>query len=352
MLKIESIHEDRPGLQWRAWPPVPAFVALPADLQRFLDADAPSRSLILQGLRGDSEAYGKFLHDGLATIYAYVYGYPDSPCYLQSAPALEALLLGAKVVLEEEMINYWLPTEPVPPAGTQGEAIAYLRGFSLSNAGVDHALFDYLRDDATRAGMGQFLRLEVCRNEVVDDEVALLVRGLQGNMKKVIASNLFDECGNGALNRFHTYWLRRLVERQDDWDGLVEYRRTAKPWFASITSNIFNALLTRPGYKYRAYGCFIVTEAWVEAHFNAILAGLRRLELDQDDVAVYFRAHKNIDPQHTDELLTALLHQTPALSAAELSEVMLGAHLAVAAGISQYQRILQHLRQAASEGAA
>lgn len=346
MIKVDSIRGDCPDLQFHEWPPVPEFNAFSAEMRDFLHGDTETRTRMLQALRNDSEVHGKFIHESLGTIYAYVYGYPDSPCYLRSDLSLETRLLGAKLVLEEEMINFWLPVQPIPGITSQEDAASYLREYAATNPGVHDELFDFLRTDVKREGMAEFLQLEVCRNEVVDDEVALLVCGLQGNMKKVMASNLSDECGNGALNRFHTYWLRRLLERQDDWKGLVDYRKSRKPWFSAITSNTFNALLTRPGYKFRAYGCFLATEAWVEPHFDCILDGLARLELDHEDIAVYFHAHKNIDPHHTQEILEALVHQTPALKPNEVSEVLLGAHLAVAAGTAQYRRILKHLRHA------
>ncbi|VVM20018.1 hypothetical protein BSPWISOXPB_5494 [uncultured Gammaproteobacteria bacterium] len=43
----------------------------------------------------------------------------------------------------------------------------------------------------------EFLLLETIRNEVVDDEVAMMIPGLQHSMKQVMSSNLWDECGNG-----------------------------------------------------------------------------------------------------------------------------------------------------------
>lgn len=344
MLNVNTLETDRPALQGHEWPPVAPFSASSAELRSFLDADAGGRQKLLSGLRADVEEHGKFIHDSLGVIYAYVYGYPDSPCYLRTDVALEAALLGAKLVLEEELIERWLPVQPIPHIEKQKDAVEYLREFTTSNAGVYHELFDYLSAEVTRQAMTDFLRLEVCRNEVVDDEVALLICGLQGNMKKVMVSNLWDECGNGGLHRFHTYWLRRLIERLDDWSFLPRYREREKPWFSAITSNTFNALLTRSGYKYRAYGSFMTTEAWVEPHFERILNGLARVGLDHDDLAVYFQSHVKIDPHHTEEILGGMNHQTPELTPPEVAEVLRGAHLAVAAGVSQYDRVLRRLR--------
>ncbi|MET1078334.1 MAG: iron-containing redox enzyme family protein [Pseudomonas sp.] len=345
MLRLPRIAQDRPELQDRPWPPVPEFEAFTPEFEAFLFADRATQYAQLANLRADPEGHGQFIHQGLGTLYAYVYGYPDSPSYLRSDITLESALLTAKLLLEEEMLEAWLPVEPPPSVSNQHEAADYLQQFVQSNAGVYHELFDYLREQASREALLEFLRLEVCRNEVVDDEVALLVCGLQGNLKKVMASNLWDECGNGELSRFHTYWLRRLLGRLEDWDGLLAYRREAKPWFSSVTSNTFNALLTRPAYKLRGYGCFMTTEAWVDAHFERILGGLERVGLHHDDIAVYFLAHQTIDPHHTLELLDGLRHQVPALTPLQAQEVVRGAHLAVAGGVSQYQRVLRHLRR-------
>jgi hypothetical protein len=50
----------------------------------------------------------------------------------------------------------------------------------------------------------KFLLLETIRNEVVDDEVAMMIPSLQHSMKQVMSSNLWDECGNGNIDNFHT----------------------------------------------------------------------------------------------------------------------------------------------------
>jgi hypothetical protein len=43
------------------------------------------------------------------------------------------------------------------------------------------------------------------------NEVALLVFGLQGSQKAVAVANIWDACGRGRLETFHTFWLRRFI---------------------------------------------------------------------------------------------------------------------------------------------
>ncbi len=345
MLKIESLSADKPALQFRSWPPVPVFNGFSSDLENFLNLTVKEKITYLKNLEQDSEALGAFTNSALSTIYGYVYSYADSPCYLQSNTLLECQLQEAKIFLEDALINKWLPLVQVPDLNSQEELANYLRIFVKTNPGVGHEFWDYIRDEATLPAIREFLRLVLCRNEVVDDECAFLVVGLQGNMKKVMVSNLWDECGNGSLNKFHTYWLRRLLEQTNDWEDLIDYRaENKKPWVSGILSNVFNVFLTRPHYKFRAYGFFTTTESWVEPHFIRILQGLNRVKLDHDDIAIYFKAHINIDPQHSNELLEAIACQSPVLTVAEIKEVLIGAHQSVFAAQIQYRTVMAYLR--------
>jgi hypothetical protein len=330
-------------LQARYWPPVNSYSGLPDEHAAWLELDPAEQRSALRQLRADPAEHSRLLHQLLATIYGYVLGYRDSPCHLRADDALEIKLLTAKVMLERELLEHWLDPAPTPSATDQRQARAELQRLIVSNRGLDHPLFGYLATQATREAVVAFLRTEVIRNEVVDDEVALLLVGLQGKQKAMTASNLWDECGRGKLANFHTYWLRQLLDQLEDWHGLAEFR-TSAPWSSKITSNVLNMLLTRPGYTMMAYGCFLVFESWVMPHFKKILHGLDRVGLGHADIRLYFASHVAIDPRHAQELLDGLADQEPALTSQEVEQIMRGARIAVAAGVAQYDRMLAYLR--------
>jgi len=339
-------------LQQQRWPPVADFAHIPPELQRFLGASGAEQQAFLEGLRPTPEAHGRFIQDSLSFIYGYVFGYEDSPLYLRADDALEEQLLRAKLRIEREMLEHWLRPEPVPEGLEPEEACRYLQTLIRTNSGIYHPFFDYIRDQSSRPSMLEFLELEVIRNEVVDDEVAFLVVGLQGEMKATMAANLWDECGNGRLEGFHTYWLRRLLRHTGRFEALRTYRDTQAPWFCKVTSNSYNMMATRPGYKYRAYGSFLITESWVCAHFQRILAGLKRVGLAAPDVAVYFDSHVRIDPRHTHEMLQAILRQQPRLSREQVRQILIGAHTAIAAGSALYERAHRYFLSRDAEHAA
>ncbi|MGJ5673414.1 MAG: iron-containing redox enzyme family protein [Nostochopsis sp.] len=344
MLVIENIVNENPILQKYDWPLINSFNQLDPKLRNFLNNSREEKRLTLANIVQNSESHGAFLNNHLGTIYSYFYGYPDSPCYLNSDVDLELYIQEAKLILEFSFIHEWLKIVEAPFFTSQKDAVSHLKNLAMKNSGVLHELFNFIETEASKEAILEFLRLEVLRNEVVDDEVALIVVGLQGNMKKVIVSNLWDECGNGNLTKFHTYWLRQLINSLLDWNNFIRYRSEKQPWFSKISSNSFNSLLFRPQYKFRAYGHFLITEAWVEPHFVKILNGLERVGLTQSDIQIYFSAHTKIDPHHTKEIITAIEYQSPALTLEEIREIVIGAYQAIEANLQQYKRVFNYLK--------
>jgi hypothetical protein len=328
----------------RYWPPVPPFTRLHPELVGFIELSDDQQREFLAAIRHDAETHGSTLHCFLSEVNAYLFGYRDSPCAAGPDDRLEVGLHRAKVVLERELVDHWLRPAPVPSGlSAQEDAAAYLAGLTAANPGIDHELFDVVARRASRAGVERFLACELIRNEVVDDEVAMLVVGLQDRMKAAAAGNLWDECGHGRPRHFHTFWLRRLLDRLGGWDALAAYRMSGHPWFARVTSNVNAMLLSRPAYGLMAYGCFVTFESWVDAHFRQILRGMERVGLDDPDVRVYFTAHVAIDPLHTRQLLSGLRLQRPRLSPEQVALVVRGAHVGVAAGVAQFDRMARYL---------
>lgn len=344
MLIIENIVNENPPLQKYQWPLVNSFKQFDIKLLNFLNDSREGKRLTLANFLHDAESHGAFINDHLGTIYSYFYGYPDSPCYLNSDIDLELSIQEAKLILEFSFIHEWLKIPEASFFTNQKDAFSNLKDLAINNSGVSHELFDFIEIEASKEAILEFLRLEVLRNEIVDDEVALIVVGLQGNMKKVMASNLWDECGNGNLRKFHTYWLRQLIDSLLDWNDFLEYRSKKQPWFTKISSNSFNSLLSRPQYKFRAYGHFLITEAWVESHFVKIINGLERVGLTKSDIQIYFSAHTKIDPHHTKEIISAMEYQSPVLTLEEIREIFIGAYQAIEANLQQYKLVLKYLK--------
>mgnify|MGYP002515193473 CR=1 FL=1 len=338
MLKKDTFLKDKPQLQDLYWPPV-NFYQINQLLHNYLTTNTSLEEFIANEKRYDK--IGEKLNIALSEIYAYMYGYKDSILFQRQNKDLDILILTKKIEVEEYFLHNWLNIEKFPDTSflNQEDLAIYFEEESINSEGMHHSFFDFIADEMDREAMIHFLKTEICRNEYVDDEVALLTVGLQGNMKKVSASNLWDECGCGLLQNFHTYWLRRLMLNITDYESFLDWRLT-KPWQFSLTSNIFNCLLSNPALKLAAYGCFTTTEQWVECHFNKIIKGMRRVGLCSGDALVYFEKHKTIDPHHTEELVQAIRFQSPRLTKEELAIIHKGSLLAIKVAVLAYDRML------------
>jgi Iron-containing redox enzyme len=325
------------------WPLVRPWTANDgAGGQDFVALDPKVQGAWIESLRHDPARHGALIHSALSGLYADSLGYRDSAMRYGRDPSHQAARAQARGALEEEMYAEWLaPVVDVRPASA-ADAAAHLQHLRRRNPGVKHALFDYLRLEATEEQMRVFLTCELIRNEVVDDEIALLLVGLQGQQKAVVAQNLWDECGHGHVPDFHTTWLRRLARGLGGEDVIYTYRETM-PWFAKISSNVLMSMLLSPARHQQAYGCFLIFESWVLSHFRDIMIGLRRLKLDSPDIMVYFAEHARIDPRHSRDLLAAITEQSPALGVNELAAIVEGAETAVQTGVRQYDHMLTYL---------
>ena len=348
MLKIRKIGETTVG-PFPIWPPVRRFNWEDEQELRYwlrLDDEALDRRLMM--LRSeDPEKHAETVVRHLATIYAQYYGYDDAPVHAGTDLATEARLVYLKLVFEREMVRHVFGFTPPDTSGfehDQSAAADYLEHLSLNNPGVDHPFFDFVATEMNENSMREFLWLEVIRNEVVDDEVAMMVPGLQHAMKQVVASNLWDECGNGKIDDFHTTWLVRLLSYEDYWPKFTAYRLT-RPWFSMCTSNSFNVFLTGSGRHYASYGTFLINESWVYAHFLKTIEGMNRLGMLDKDRRIYFEAHAKIDPHHASEMIAGIRNQRPPLRVRQIRDLAAGAHQAVCAGSVMYDRLLAYFRQ-------
>lgn len=324
------------------WPIVGNITKFDDKFNDFIQISLSEKKKFLSELRnGNNDKYSSFIQISLSEIYAYSLGYLDSIVYCNTNDELEIKLEETKIILEREMLDFWLKPSKPPQGMNQKEAVVYLRQYIKQNTGINHDFFNFIEHSMTKEQFYEFLYFETIRNEVVDDEVALIIIGMQGEMKRAIAENLWDECGNGKIEGFHTYWLRRLLKETDIIDSFEEYRKNV-PWFTKITSNSFNMLGTRSSYKYRAYGHFLITESWVHSHFDSIIKGLDRVGLKDEDIQVYFTKHHTLDPFHTEDMLKALENQVPKLTNKEVYEVLEGAHAAVQAGTKLYNYSIEY----------
>ncbi len=328
------------------WPPVETMANLPLEMEELMLENYDNIIPKLKSITNNKAEYDKAIMDILGVIYSLFFNYKDSPnCLIEPKNIHNVFKL--KAILEDMMVN-----EIISPTIPDDESIyesvdsccEYLNDLANNNSGLNHSFFDYTKDKMDKPQWEEFLLMETIRNEVVDDEVAMMIPGLQHSMKQVMSSNLWDECGNGNIDKFHTTWLRRLLKSLNKEQEIIRYRLN-KPWFVSLTSNSLNSFLTSIGKVYQAYGHFLITEGWVAPHFSKMLVGMDRVGLTSNDVQIYFTAHKTIDPFHTAEMLSGIKQMQPKLSSQQLRGIVEGACQAISAGSLMYDKLNKHFNK-------
>ena len=344
MLRITNIGTSKKN-RVNYWPVVAKFDGFSDSLQSLLQLDNAQLKAHFTSLhQSNFEEYSQLVMKSLGTIYAGYFGYQDSP-FENADDELYLALIRLKLFLEHEMLGNIIKPQALPQINSAEEFYEYLAPHIKETSGAHTKFFDFVAQEMTLEQMREFLLIEVIRNEVVEDEVAMIIPGLGGHaLKQAMASNLWDECGSGNIDNFHTTWLYELIEAENAWEKIIEYRKT-KPWFTGIASNSFNSLLTGHKKKLRSFGHFLVTEAWVFPHFVKIIEGMNRLGIDDNRIRIYFNMHIKIDPHHAEEMLTSILQNKPALGSEQLIEILQGAHQAFAAGSLMYEKLLNHFKK-------
>lgn len=210
------------------------------------------------------------------------------------------ILAGLRNLIEKHFLAY---EESLIPAHVWGnvpktaeEYKAWLLAAVHGHPAYEHPLYeDYLGTRANLDGLRNFLVQETTIDSRFDDFLALIQVGTQGGVKLEIASNYWDEMGNGEEARMHTVMFYQTMEH-------LKLNPNADDVFtveALMCGNLARMFSLRRQYFYRAIGYFVVTEYLAPGRFDKVLEAWVRNGLKGSDAA-YHRAHVTIDEDHAD----------------------------------------------------
>lgn len=175
-----------------------------------------------------------------------------------------------------------------------------------------HPLYeDYLNNHATLDDLRYFLVQETTIDTRFDDFLALIQLGTDGGIKLEIASNYWDEMGNGDESRMHTVMFSRTMANVGiDPTG---YSDDLTPE-ALICGNLSLMLSLRRKHFYKAIGYFAATEYMTPRRFKNVLTAWQRNGLKLSD-AEYHKEHIRIDAIHANDwfknVLSPVIEKNP-----------------------------------------
>jgi hypothetical protein len=208
--------------------------------------------------------------------------------------------------------------------------VAWFEGLRHDGPGQGDALFPWLAENASFDDMCWFLRQELAGEAGFDDLVALSQLKLPAQPKLEMASNYWDEMGQGHAQGMHGPLLAAL-------GAALPKTRIEPVWEALALGNLMVALATARSYAYQSIGALGVIELTAPGRAELVNAGLKRLHFD-GAARRYYALHATLDVRHSQtwnrEVLSPLVKADPGV-APLLAE---GALMRLRAGARCYAR--------------
>ncbi|MFE3630970.1 iron-containing redox enzyme family protein [Streptomyces goshikiensis] len=269
-----------------------------------INGDSEFRESVLEACLGIvSSAYTegletalRDLHDILAAIYDLDFGRPSldrvdketQPLLRDIAAVFEAAMLEREIngIREETISDY--PTDA-------DEYVTWLKGLIVEHGARGHALYrEYLKNEASPEDFRFFLAQESNLDPRFDDILALMQLGVSGDEKMELASNYWDEMGNGNTADVHTAMFAQTLRTVG---ADAEYIAKNSMLETRISGNLSGCLALSRRHYFKAIGFMGVTEYLVPMRFSDFIEGWRRTGLPPEG-ARYHELHIGIDAQH------------------------------------------------------
>lgn len=202
------------------------------------------------------------------------------------------LLENATIELEDRHIA----PDALAQAPVEGRAfLSWLKGLARGHRVFKHPYYtEFINQHAQREDLRRYVIQESLVDGRFDDLLAMMQVGTTGAAKMEIASNYWDEMGNGNQDEVHTHLFNKIFEVFDIEQAEIEAALTTN----DLLSGNLAVLLCRYRSLYpEAVGFLGMTEWLVPDRFRNVVHAWERLGLP--DVGItYHRLHITIDSQH------------------------------------------------------
>lgn len=301
-------------------------------LASFLRRPIREQMYELRGFAWDREAHGAFVNSALSTLNRYAYGRPTEKRGRRRCGGCAVLVQRTKLLLEQELIDHWLPTQTSQRFPDQYVASEYLMRLLRGNRKVENALARCITNGSGLEEVIQFLRCDALHRDEADRALIEMAAKPHALLCDERMGVLFERCV--ACRMRQSEWLRYCLGNLEHRGGGSRNERLKPPWRSELMSNALMTTLTHPGLEVAAYGFVIMSEAIVCTQLQKVLTWAKRPShtLPGD--------YADLDAPPEDyfvEQLMALLGLVAAnMSLHAVEQIVLGAEWAVSAATQQH----------------
>lgn len=219
----------------------------------------------------------------LSLIYELHLGKFEHPSWPQHHP----IVAGWKWALERQWLDELATGDVEHRAQLPSDTIAALRCLAARDRLPE--VYTWVAKHADHAGLVRFLSLEGGPDAGFDDLVAICQLGLPARAKMELATNYWDEMGNGDLHAVHTHLHEQLSDALhlasiDDESTLAR-------------SAILGLLATNRALRPELLGALGLIELQAGPRSRLVVQGLMRIGAPEQAVPFY-EVHAEVDPRH------------------------------------------------------
>lgn len=304
-----------------------------------------------------NDAYVKKDEDALSEIHkslAIIYDHDFSSANINMVNCeTQPIFRDLAALLEDKMLKYELDkidenvVSSYPKSGD--DYVIWLKKLISNHNSSIHSLYNnYISKHANKEDLKFFLAQETNLDPRFDDILALIQVGVTGGEKMEIASNYYDEMGNGDPDQVHTFLFSKAL------NALAidkEYIKDNMILEAQISGNLSACLALSRRHYYKAIGYFGVTEYLAPRRFKHLVSAWHRNKLPKDGI-VYHDLHIRIDTIHASGWLNNVVLPLIDKDEAIGREIALGALIRLNSSSIYLDALLDHFDSEASHEVA
>ncbi|NVN10372.1 iron-containing redox enzyme family protein [Nguyenibacter vanlangensis] len=211
-------------------------------------------------------------------------------------------LLRVRCAIEKAWMDWEVSRVGKLPSNVSPENIgAAIKTLWREHAGHNHAVFDFMKTEATRQQIIKYFTTDYALNMRFYDLIVLSLVGIDEDVRMEVAHNFWDEMGQGNPARTHVRLYRDLLEHldiQDTPEAFVD----ALGWAGLSGYNLLLYFAFNRREYFRSIGALAITELSDPEQYAKLLAGCRRVGIgtDRPSVLDYYSEHVEVDALHGD----------------------------------------------------
>jgi hypothetical protein len=223
-------------------------------------------------------------------------------------------LIGLRNTLERRWEAFEMARAAISPDDVPADVEAFRARFKeicASHSMVGHRLFDFLVHRASREDLVSFFLSDAAVIVRFCDLVVLSMVGVEDEIRPELAENFWDEMGRGRFQERHVRLYRDLLDYAginlpggslvaDDFSDHLE-------WQGLAGYNLYLFLCLHRKNQFRSLGALGAAEMMDPDQYAKVLAGCRRVGLEDEEKLSYYAGHAEMDIAHGDGWLENVL---------------------------------------------